>query len=246
MLANVQQATAQPIVATTVLHMMDTQFAKKVRRRLGREKAVLRQKAARAVKGLRLRLPVPQKPHGLPSELIVSLTSYPPRFTTLYPTLVHLLVQTVRANRIVLWVAPEDQKLLPGKVRRLVRFGLEIREAVDTGSYKKIVPALQAFPGAFIVTADDDIDYDKKWLEELLKTWDGRLDQIAFHRRARNHLEGGWPAAPLYKMEFLHYRPAGRSRFISDPGGRGPLSAGLAGPRGGKSGGIHGALPPRG
>ena len=35
-------------------------------------------------------------------------------------------------------------------------------------SYKKIIPALEAFPQAFIVTADDDLYYPRDWLTKLV------------------------------------------------------------------------------
>ncbi len=127
-------------------------------------------------------LPVAAKPHSLPGLLIVSLTSYPPRFPTVYKTLVRLLHQSVKADRTILWIAPQDIGLLPEKVRALQSKGLEIRPAPETGPYKKIIPALQAFPDAFIVTADDDLDYDVHWLRDLLRDWDGRKNQVVFHR----------------------------------------------------------------
>ena len=45
--------------------------------------------------------------------------------------------------------------------------GLEIRECDNLRSFKKLVPALQTFPNAFIVTADDDLYFAPNWLETL-------------------------------------------------------------------------------
>ena len=45
-------------------------------------------------------------------------------------------------------------------ITRLRRHGLDIRTTEDIGPYKKIIPALLAFPEAIIVTADDDIFYE--------------------------------------------------------------------------------------
>jgi hypothetical protein len=123
-----------------------------------------------------------QKPHGLPGELIVSLTSYPPRFVTLFPTLQGLLSQTVRADRIILWVSHTDLDLLPGKIRALEKAGLEIRVTQDIGSYTKIIPALNKFPEAFIITADDDLYYRTSWIEDLVSGWNGSKNQIVCHR----------------------------------------------------------------
>ncbi len=108
------------------------------------------------------------RPSELPAELIVSLTSYPPRFPTLALTLKCLLSQTIRADRTILWVAAKDVASLPSSVTDLKAHGLEIRLAKDTRSYKKIVPALIDFPRAYIVTADDDVYYSAAWLCALV------------------------------------------------------------------------------
>lgn len=107
------------------------------------------------------------RPHGLPGELIVSLTSYPPRFATLAKTLRSLLAQDVLADRTILWVEEDDRELLPPNVLQLQQQGLEVRTCPDLRSYKKIVPALREFPDAFIVTADDDLYYPRDWLAKL-------------------------------------------------------------------------------
>jgi hypothetical protein len=122
----------------------------------------------------RLRPDRPGKSHALSGELIVSLTSYPPRFGTLALTLACLCGQSVRADRIILWIAEQDIEELPREVRWNMRqAGVEIRTCDDIGPYKKLVPALEAFPDAFIVTADDDLYYPRDWLERLVDGFDG-------------------------------------------------------------------------
>jgi hypothetical protein len=88
----------------------------------------------------------------------------------------------VRPDRIILWIARKDIDRLPKAIQDLKRHGLEIREAEDVGPYTKIIPTLRAFPDAFIVTADDDIDYARAWLADLIAAWDGQNRQIVFHR----------------------------------------------------------------
>ena len=114
--------------------------------------------------------------HGLSNELIVSLTSYAARFGTLGLTLRCLLTQSVKPDRVILWLAPEDIVRLPMPIRALTRHGLDIRETRDLRSYTKIIPALRAFPDAIIVTADDDLFYERHWLLALVRAW-GRLEK---------------------------------------------------------------------
>lgn len=104
--------------------------------------------------------------HGLPRELIVSLTSFPPRFGTLDLTLASLLNQSIAPDRIILWLARGDEAQLPQAVRDLPR--VSIQTCDDLGSYKKLVPALEAYPGSFIATADDDVFYGEDWLRTMV------------------------------------------------------------------------------
>ncbi len=109
-----------------------------------------------------------RKPHGLGGPLIVTLTSYRARFPSLGLTLRSLLDQTVQADRTVLWLSEEDLPHLPRDVVALQDSGLEIRTCADLRSYKKLVPALRSFPGAWFATVDDDVYYQPDWLESLV------------------------------------------------------------------------------
>jgi len=126
------------------------------------------------------------RPHSLPAPLIVSLTSYPPRFPTLGLTLRCLLSQTIKADSTILWVGFDSVKALPEDVVALARDGLEIRASADIGPYQKLVPALESHPDAFIVTADDDVYYGPRWLEDLVKATGGeRRHEVLCHRPHR-------------------------------------------------------------
>ena len=105
--------------------------------------------------------------HGLPGELIVSLTSYPQRYGILAKSLKGLLAQTIRPDRTILWIAEEDMPALPDEVTDLQSSGLEIRPCHDLRSYNKIIHTLKLWPDAYVVTADDDLYYEPKWLETL-------------------------------------------------------------------------------
>jgi hypothetical protein len=122
------------------------------------------------------------KPHTLSRKLIVSVTSFPPRFSTLALALRSLLRQTVTADQTVLWIAHEDMPLLPRNVLDLQRAGLTIYPTDDLRSYKKILPALDRFPGAFICTADDDLYYWPTWLAELLQAASDDQRIVPCHR----------------------------------------------------------------
>jgi hypothetical protein len=86
----------------------------------------------------------------------------------LHLTLACLLDQSVKPDRVILWIAHDDMSQLPAEVRLLEARGLEVRGCDDLRSFKKLVPALEALPDAFIATADDDVYYPADWLETLI------------------------------------------------------------------------------
>jgi hypothetical protein len=204
-------------------HSLRKLLPPKVRRRLAalRNHIVGRRLVARAER--RLNAPGAGRVPALAGELIVSLTSYPPRFGTLHLTLGCLLDQSVKADRVVLWIGNDDIGKLPNAVRRLEDRGLEIRVCDDLRSFKKLVPAVEAFPDAFIVTADDDLYYPRDWLETLVNGMEERA--VVCHRAHRiNHLASG-QIAPYVQWE-IDIQDAKARRPSSDilpTGGAGAL-----------------------
>ena len=91
-------------------------------------------------------------------------------------------MQSVKPDHLELWVTDKDFAALPDAVLALRAHGLSIRTCVDLRSYKKIVPALAAHPGAIIVTADDDAHYPRTWLEELVNAYDPGAKEVLCHR----------------------------------------------------------------
>lgn len=101
------------------------------------------------------------------ADIIVSLTSYPPRFSSLHKVIKSLLQQSLRPARICLWIAEKDMSLLPPKVCAFERSGLDIQPVPDFQSYSKIIHCYQQYTGSVIVTCDDDMLYPSEWLRLL-------------------------------------------------------------------------------
>jgi hypothetical protein len=163
-----------------------------------------------------------RRPHGLPAELVLSLTSYPPRFRTLSLTLRSLLRQTVKPDRTILWIAHADIPLLPKDVRDLQAAGLEIRATDDTKSYKKTIPALDAFPDAFICTADDDAYYRPTWLEQLVEGMSLTERLVTCHRAHQITLDANGRFQP-YAQWLMDVRKRGKSELLFPTGVGGVL-----------------------
>jgi len=117
------------------------------------------------------KVPANRIAHNLPRELVISLTSYPPRFEKLPATIKCLLSQSLSFDRLVLWISHEDRGLLTREILELQESGLEIRYCENLRSFKKIIPSLREFPDSFLVTADDDVYYWPSWLSELVACW---------------------------------------------------------------------------
>jgi hypothetical protein len=171
-----------------------------------------------------LKFPALTKPkaHSLTHPLVVSLTSYPPRFPTLAFTLRSLLRQTIKADHTVLWIAPSDAHLLPKEVLDLQPYGLEILPARDTKPYKKILPALDSFPDAFICTADDDVYYWPTWIQELIDELDESGYVVPCHRAHEITFDSAGHVRPYLEWLF-DIGPAGNPTHLFPTGAGGVL-----------------------
>lgn len=123
--------------------------------------------------------------------IIVSLTSYEARFKDLEISLYSLLNQSLKPDRIILWLSDEIESLndLPYEITKYIKNGLEIRFVKDIGSYTKAIYAFKEYQEAIIVTADDDIYYPKKWLELLYHSYIAHPKDIQVHRAHRVKLK---------------------------------------------------------
>lgn len=132
--------------------------------------------------------------NNVSEDVVVSLTSYPPRFADLHITIKSLLLQDIRPGKLILWISEEDFNLLPAKVISLSKFGLTINLCKDYRSYKKLLPTLNLYPTEIIVTADDDLYYWNTWLSELLKFYNIHKGYVVCHRAHRvRYDESGFP-----------------------------------------------------
>jgi len=114
---------------------------------------------------------------------IVSLTSYGKRLSTVAPyAIVTLLNQTVKPDKVILWVGHEDKEKIPKVMEKLIPKGLEIRFCKDIKSYTKLIPAIRVFPNDYIITADDDVYYPQNWFEQLITEHKKNPKKIICHR----------------------------------------------------------------
>lgn len=104
-------------------------------------------------------------------RIIISLTSFPKRIDTVHLAIESLLVQSMKPDLVILWLAseqfPNGEKSLPSELIELKKRGLTIRWCEDIKSYKKLIPALSQYPEDIIITVDDDLLYANDMVEKL-------------------------------------------------------------------------------
>ena len=153
--------------------------------------------------------------------IIVSLTSYEARFNDLEISLYSLLNQSLKPDRIILWLSDEIKSLndLPYEITKYIKNGLEIKFVKDIGSYTKAIYTLKEYPEAIIVTADDDIYYPKKWLEKLYHSYIAHPKDIQVHRAHRVKLKDN-KILPYEKWEkHVQVESARFDNFLTGVGG---------------------------
>ena len=123
--------------------------------------------------------------NDVPHELVISLTSFRKRIDDVHLTIESLFQQSLRADRIVLWLertgfGPHD---IPASLRRLEQRGLTIAFCdEDLGPYTKYFYALQQYPDSLIVTVDDDVLYPPDMLDMLYRAWLREPHYVHCHR----------------------------------------------------------------
>ena len=135
-------------------------------------------------------------------QYIVSLTSYGKRLTDTAPVgIVTLLNQTVKPDRIILWVGNNDKENIPRVMKKLTEKGVEIRFCEDIRSYTKLIPALVNFPDDYIITADDDLFYPQNWFEQLMFEHKNNPRKIICHRAHGIKVDRNHNPIPYFKWD---------------------------------------------
>ena len=105
--------------------------------------------------------------------IIVSMTSFPPRFSGIGICLKSLCLQTVKPDKIIVYFGSDvSENQITEEMRQLESFGVEyvFVKNEDLKPHKKYYYALSEFPAAIIITVDDDVYYPRDWLEKMVAT----------------------------------------------------------------------------
>ncbi len=101
--------------------------------------------------------------------VVVSLTSWKPRLGTLPLVLFGLLEQSLRPDKIFVWLTAEDLAMVDGSLKeRFQAEGVEFRSCDNFGPHKKWLPLVREGWEESFVICDDDIFYPENWLGSLV------------------------------------------------------------------------------
>lgn len=131
---------------------------------------------------IRVRLPI-KKSEKKNEDIIISLTSYPLRYKTLFLVIRSLLHQKIKASKIVLYLYKGESEEHPKKLLKLKRHGFEIKLVDENlGPHKKYFYALQEYSDKVVITVDDDIIYPKTLVSDLYNSYKKNSNCIIANR----------------------------------------------------------------
>lgn len=127
---------------------------------------------------------------GRDEQIILSLTSYGKRLDIVHLVIKSLMCQSLKADKILLYLAEADSHDCLKDEEMLVNAGLEIIRGVkDIGPHKKYFFAMQDYPESVIITVDDDVLYDDNTIEKLYNKhlyYPDSVIGMSGHRMLRN------------------------------------------------------------
>lgn len=119
------------------------------------------------------------------TKLIFTLTSFPDRIDSVQYTLRTLFMQSMKPDRVILWLAKDEFENVsfPESILEFQQIGLEIRYCDNLYGHKRyycLVPEQKE--NECIVMFDDDILFPKYLVERLYKTWEKNRNCIVCDR----------------------------------------------------------------
>ena len=103
-------------------------------------------------------------------RIVISLATYPPRFASIDLPLKSLLLQSVKPDKILVWV-PCALSKLPQNMRKFEEYGVSFRKAPhDFYSHLKYFYTLQEYANDIVITVDDDAIYPPDLTSTLIHT----------------------------------------------------------------------------
>jgi len=137
-------------------------------------------------------------------HIVLSLTSYLPRFPTLPLCLTHIFSQTVPPDKVILYLDKDvSPRELPPQVLSFQERGLQIKfTPYCLKCHAKYFFAMQEYPDSTIITVDDDAIYEHDLVENLIHSYRKYPKAVSAGRVHRIRLTPDGQPAPY--LEWQH------------------------------------------
>lgn len=151
------------------------------------------------------------------NKVIVSLTSFPAAIDYAIMAIKSILQGALLPDKLVLYLTFDQFKQcgIPEELRKIEKENdlFEIRDyPKDIRSYRKLIPALKDFPDDIIITVDDDVNYDRDMLKDLMEMHEHYPDSII-----ANRAKIADPSKPYRKWKKLRWYDFLSERIKIDP-----------------------------
>ena len=114
--------------------------------------------------------------------VIISLYAKPSDYKNLPVTLYSLLNQTMKPDRVILWVDEnENLQNLPYEIAQFIKNGLEIKFVKNKGENTAVYYAIKEYPESVNAIAQSGLYYSKNWLKKLYSSYIQYSDEIQAH-----------------------------------------------------------------
>lgn len=148
-------------------------------------------------------------------RIIVSLTSFPQRIAILPIVLRRIFAQTLRPDKVVIWLAkeqfPNRENDLPDELLKFKEYGLEIQWCDDDmKAYKKSLPSFEKYPDDIVIIIDDDLVYRLDHIEKLYKAHLEYPNAIIGSRAHKITLTSDGKVAPYVKWGSQYLKNLGQ------------------------------------
>lgn len=155
--------------------------------------------------------------------IIVSMTSYPARFPHIHLTLKSIMLQTMRPDRIIVWLDEDvTRDQYTEKMMAFEKLGVEYRTAPgNLKPHKKYIHAMQEYPECIIITVDDDVVYSSDVIASLMETHKKYPSAVCARRvhRITKNSEGGLAPYNEWQGEYMSERQPSHELMATGVGG---------------------------
>lgn len=155
-------------------------------------------------------------------KIIISMTSYKPRFEGICDCIKSLCVQSYKPDRICIFFGNDVNKDdLTFEMIQMEKYGVEYIFNGDENlkPHKKYYYSLQMFPNDIIITVDDDVLYPKNWLKKFINVHNKYPNSVCAWRLHKMTFSSG--KLNPYSMWIDEYRGSKKPMYSLFPTGVG-------------------------